>query len=364
MSYAQFHDGFYRNAKVKRAGNMAGWMWVASIGYANENLTDGFIPAEALNELSELDSKPRAKLAAKLVDVGLWEKADGGWMIHDFLKWNFTREQVLAKRAANLARVNKHRAGNGDGNSRVMRYNGGDTSRVNDGDQLGESAPSSGPLDLRTSEIPSSSPTPSQQPASVVSPDAQKADPTMTKTKPPVVPVAPPIDPESTDPTDILNALAASSDNVFDPFSGAGTDAEVQFQRRLANYGFNVRRIQRLGPILAKHATTMPKMWVKSGEKIRMSILMGPSGPNGQRGGTWLSVAVGILEAAERVETQKATRAAAPTAAPARPLRPENIPGTPEYAAAIAKGKADAKARYDACVAEETASRPQTAVVQ
>lgn len=133
MSYAQFHDGFYRNLKVRRAGSSAAWMWAASIGYANEHLTDGFVPVEVLSELSDVDSKPRLKLAAKLVEVGLWEVVEGGWRIHDFLKWNFSREQVLARREQVLARVNKHRTnavGHGEGNARVTRYNERDSGRT------------------------------------------------------------------------------------------------------------------------------------------------------------------------------------------------------------------------------------------
>lgn len=126
MSFAQFHDGFYRNPKVRAAGPDAAWMWAASIGYANERLTDGFIPAVALHDLVALDAKPRLKLAAKLVEVGLWEPCEGGWMIHDFLNWNPSKKAVLERRAANLARVNKHRdnaVSHGEGNARVMRYN-------------------------------------------------------------------------------------------------------------------------------------------------------------------------------------------------------------------------------------------------
>lgn len=194
----------------------------------------------------------------------------------------------------------------------------------------------------REGEKTSSSPTPSQQPAPAESTDAPKADPTMTKAKPPAVPVVPAVDPESTDPTDLLNALAASSGNVFDRF--AGGDAEVPFLRRLADYGFNVRRIQRLGPILANHATTMPKMWVKRGEKIRMSLLMGPCGSNGQRGGTWLSVAVGILEVAEAADAQRAARIAAPAA----PVAPRNIVADEDKAGIIARVRAEAAARKNA----------------
>ena len=178
MTFAQLHDGFYRNAKVKRVDSVGKWMWVASIGYANEHLTDGFVPVEALGELTELDSKPRAKVAAKLVEVGLWETAEGGWKIHDFLNWNLSREQVLKRRAENLARVNKHRgnvASNGESNARVMRYNVGESQ--------GESQPSSVPLNLSTSEpqnrreeIPNLSPTPSGVGTSKASPKALVPD--------------------------------------------------------------------------------------------------------------------------------------------------------------------------------------------
>ena len=83
MTFAQLHDGFYRNPKVQAAGSVAAWMWAASIGYASEGLTDGFIPLAALASLCpDLDTKPRLKVAARLVEVGLWEVADGGFGAH------------------------------------------------------------------------------------------------------------------------------------------------------------------------------------------------------------------------------------------------------------------------------------------
>ncbi len=126
MTFAQFHDGFYRNPKVRSVDPSAAWMWAASIGYACENLTDGFIPRAALHDLVTLDAKPRLKLVDQLVGAGLWETCEGGWMIHDFLMWNPSKQAVIARREANLARVQKHRgnaATHGDGNARVMRYN-------------------------------------------------------------------------------------------------------------------------------------------------------------------------------------------------------------------------------------------------
>lgn len=349
MSYAQFHDGFYRNAKVKRAGNMAGWMWVASIGYANENLTDGFIPAEALNELSELDSKPRAKLAAKLVDVGLWEKADGGWMIHDFLKWNFTREQVLAKRAANLARVNKHRAGNGDGNARVMRYNDGDASRVNDGEQRGESAPSSEPPYLRTSEI-RPPPTPPQQTEAMPPVQPPKADPVVVAAKP-------------VDGDELLSRMASASKFKFDCMA-SDSIGRTDILRRLAAYGVDGPLADAMGILMRDPAKVWP--WATSIGKgpVTIALLVGKGGSDGSKTGAMLASLVAAARDSLAAEAKRNARPVAPTA-PARPLRPENIPGTPEYIAANERTRAAAQARIKALSAsEESATAPASAVVQ
>lgn len=371
MTYAQMHDGFFRNTKVKRAGNMAGWMWVASIGHANENLTDGFIPIEALNELSELDSKPRLKLAAKLVEVGLWEKVDGGWMIHDFLKWNFTREQVLAKRAANLARVNKHRAGNGDGNARVMRYNDGDASRVNDGEQRGESAPSSEPPYLRTSEI-RPPPTPPQQTEAMPPVQPPKADP--------VVVVQPP-SPEPTDdaprpakkplPAGVVEngerlfaIMGAASNRNLDAVRG-DSRKRLDLFNRIAAYELTDAESHEIGRLCIEPRKVWP--WARSGafdHGVSLSFLVGSAnegGFNGDAFGQVVTLARKNLAAA----AEKATRAAATPAAPARPLRPENTPGTPEYIAANERTRINAQSRIKAAVAaEESASAPASAVAR
>lgn len=134
MTFAQLHDGFYRNPKVRKAGHAAAWLWAASIGYASEGLTDGFVPSHDLGLLvSDLEGKALAKAVARLVEVGLWEVVDGGWRIHDYLKWNYSKAAVLAKREATLARVNKHRSAprHGEGNALVMRSNAGSNAGCN-----------------------------------------------------------------------------------------------------------------------------------------------------------------------------------------------------------------------------------------
>jgi hypothetical protein len=228
VTFAQLHDGFYRNPKVRAVEPAAAWMWVASIGYANERLSDGFIPKAALHDLATLDAKPRAKLVEQLVAERLWEPCEGGWMIHDFLMWNPSKEAVIARRAANLARVNKHRdnaATHGDGNARVMRYNER-TQRVSN-PPPNASVPNASE---KTSPIPSPAPSaatplPSQptSPASATTPPAlpiDLGDPTPPKAKPAPRKASTPKPAKPPPPFNIgaaFEALATASDGRFAP---------------------------------------------------------------------------------------------------------------------------------------------------
>lgn len=329
MSYAQFHDGFYRNAKVKRAGSMGAWMWAASIGYANENLTDGFIPLESLNELTELDSKPRLKLAAKLVEIGLWEVADGGWMIHDFLNWNFTREQILAKRAANLARVNKHRNNaprHNDGNPRVMHYNDGDTS----GDIGSEKSPSSGPPILGTSDEPP--PTPPREPASggLEPASALNAD--------------------DIHALDLVAALASAPGALFSAAMGSDEDRLI-VGRLMVVDGVDAAFARRMSELLRRPDEVWPwsKDFPKGGMKrVSVAWLRGAKTPNGQGSGCALSQLVDATRAMILAEERKASRRVDVRQPPTTPTDPKKIGGTPEFRANLdAKRDALAAAKAD-----------------
>jgi hypothetical protein len=82
MPWFRVDEGFPEHPKVLRAGGDAAWLHVCAMAYTARSLTDGFIPAAMLNRLS--DRRNPAKLAATLVEVGLWETSDGGWLIHDW----------------------------------------------------------------------------------------------------------------------------------------------------------------------------------------------------------------------------------------------------------------------------------------
>src|SRR5260221_2780326 len=97
MSWVKLDDRFADHPKVLRAGGDAAWLHVTALCYAAGQLTNGFIPAGVVARLS--DRKNPAALAQKLVDVGLWERAEAGYQIHDYLQWNPPADRVKAERA-------------------------------------------------------------------------------------------------------------------------------------------------------------------------------------------------------------------------------------------------------------------------
>ena len=102
MSWVRIDDRAPEHRKQLAAGPAACWLWVCGLSYANrQSQHDGFIPHAALGLLG---CGARAhKDAARLVEVGLWEAADGGWYIHDYDHYQMSKEQVLDRAARGRA---------------------------------------------------------------------------------------------------------------------------------------------------------------------------------------------------------------------------------------------------------------------
>lgn len=135
MSWVKLDDGFFRHRKVVQAGRDARDLALASWCFSSATLSDGFIPEAALRQLAadaQVTANPR-KLAARLVEVGLWEEAAGGYQIHDYLTYNPTREAVEAARAANAARIAAWRAGKAPRNGVTDPVTNGMTNGVGNG---------------------------------------------------------------------------------------------------------------------------------------------------------------------------------------------------------------------------------------
>ena len=104
MAWVKLDDQAPRNLKMLRAGPAACWLWVCGIAHCQSQLTDGFISMEALPMIGIKGVSLVRRLADSLVTVGLFERVEGGYRVHDYLVHNASRSVVLRKRAEDSAR--------------------------------------------------------------------------------------------------------------------------------------------------------------------------------------------------------------------------------------------------------------------
>lgn len=106
MPWFKVDDNLAFHAKVVAAGNPAMGLWVRAGSWSADQLTDGFVPDHMLPALGT------SAQAKRLVEVRLWEKADGGFRFHE---WNRdgrqpTRADVEKRREEDRVRKAEARA--------------------------------------------------------------------------------------------------------------------------------------------------------------------------------------------------------------------------------------------------------------
>lgn len=110
MSWVKLDDQFFSNPKVLLAGRDARDLYLAGLAFCAAQLTDGFIPDNALRMLAaQADVDEPAALAVRLVAVDLWERLDDGYQIHDWLKYNPPASEQKRKRDLNAERQARFR---------------------------------------------------------------------------------------------------------------------------------------------------------------------------------------------------------------------------------------------------------------
>lgn len=128
MAWVRLDDSFSEHPKLARAGPLGMAMQIAALCYANRNLTDGFVPRAVAPLLLNFDGLyiafPESGLpegqegplavswqavAESLVRAGLWEEENGGYRIHDYLKYQPSRESVMRAREGSAKRAKEFR---------------------------------------------------------------------------------------------------------------------------------------------------------------------------------------------------------------------------------------------------------------
>jgi len=104
MPWLKIDDGMVEHLKVASLSDAAFRAHIEALSFAARNLTDGEIPAAVAKK------QGWTRRSKELVRAGLWESADGGYTIHDYLEYNPSREQVEAEREAARDRMNRRRS--------------------------------------------------------------------------------------------------------------------------------------------------------------------------------------------------------------------------------------------------------------
>jgi hypothetical protein len=96
MPWGRLDDSFDAHRKVRRAGLEATGLHARALSYCAGALTDGHVDPEWLEERA---GRRAGKLGELLVVAGLWEPNCDGFVIHDYLEYNPSREKVEADRS-------------------------------------------------------------------------------------------------------------------------------------------------------------------------------------------------------------------------------------------------------------------------
>lgn len=102
VAWFKVDDNLAFHHKVIAAGNAAIGLWARAGSFSMQQLTDGFIPDHVIPSLGK-----KAE-ATRLVQVGLWERVDGGYRFHQWSERQPSKQQVEAERLA--ARERQQRA--------------------------------------------------------------------------------------------------------------------------------------------------------------------------------------------------------------------------------------------------------------
>lgn len=90
--WVKIDDGFATHPKILTAGIVALGIQIRAICYASQNQTDGKITPSAV-PLFLIGTDPTIDWPAHMVQHGLWDIIPSGYVVHDYLEWNLSKNQ-------------------------------------------------------------------------------------------------------------------------------------------------------------------------------------------------------------------------------------------------------------------------------
>jgi hypothetical protein len=121
MSWVRLDDQFANHAKIMSVSSDAFRLHVTAMCWSASQLTDGAVPVAATRQLGWFCTDLK-QATAELVLAELWEMAPGGgWLIHDYLEYNPSKEQVLKERAEAKERMQNKRKSSAEVRPNISR---------------------------------------------------------------------------------------------------------------------------------------------------------------------------------------------------------------------------------------------------
>jgi hypothetical protein len=119
MPWVRIDEHALNHVKILALSHGAFRLWVEGLAHCQKHLTDGAISRSALRGF-RYAARPRVDELIASVDgmPPLWKPDTEGFTVHDYLKWNDSREKVLIERGKAKERLDKfrNRFGNGVAN--------------------------------------------------------------------------------------------------------------------------------------------------------------------------------------------------------------------------------------------------------
>jgi hypothetical protein len=105
--YAKLSATYYFDDAILEAGEQAEVMWTRCLAFLSASSSDGFVTEMQMRAAVGIGLRSVPKRVEKLIEVGLLERVDGGFVARSWLKWNKTASEIgreLAKDRERKAR--------------------------------------------------------------------------------------------------------------------------------------------------------------------------------------------------------------------------------------------------------------------
>lgn len=93
-AYAPLSATYFQDDDIAEAGEAAELLYVRGLAFCAGRASDGYMSETQVIRFVGVGMGDALDRAEQLVKVGLWEHADGGYVIRSWLKWNKSADEM------------------------------------------------------------------------------------------------------------------------------------------------------------------------------------------------------------------------------------------------------------------------------